>query len=69
MTCPVLIYVQKKKINEVVGFPYGTMLILISMVDEVSVWDVHTHTHTHSRANKTNQAFFGNSRRHNHSSK
>lgn len=56
MTCPVLIYVQKKKINEVVGFPYGTMLILISMVDEVSVWDVHTHTHTLS--SKQNQSSF-----------
>ena len=65
--------VQKKKINEVVGFPYGTMLILISLVDEVSVWDfhtnTHTHTHTHTRANKTNQDVFGNSHRHNHSSK
>ena len=63
--------VQKKKINEVVGFPYGTMLILISLVDEVSVWDFHTntHTHTHTRANKTNQDVFGNSHRHNHSSK
>lgn len=40
--------VQKKKINEVVGFPYGTMLILISLVDEVSVWDFHTNTHTHT---------------------
>ena len=48
--------VQKKKINEVVGFPYGTMLILISLVDEVSVWDFHTNTHTHTHSSKQNQS-------------